>query len=262
MDIALVSDLHLEHAGWRSPALPDDTLVIAAGDILPIGLGNAVKALAGIFKRQRCLYVPGNHDYYNREAVGGRVSMAEADARWREAAGKTGGRVVALIDETIDIDGVRFVGTPLFSDLSLENPVDRWFLETRLREKVPDFTMMAADGGRRWTVAAMQARHLRARAFLAKALDEARQQSKPAIAITHFPPSPRSLSPERNGSLRGYFANDLGDMLCDAAVWCHGHVHDDFAYTLPCDSRVYCNPRGYPFEHRRDYAPLVFSYGG
>lgn len=258
MDIALVSDLHLEFAPWRAGRLPDDTLVIAPGDILPIGIGNAVEALARMFPRQRTLFVPGNHDYYNHGARLGTIGMADANAAWKAASKRTHGRVTALIDEVIDIDGIRFVGSPLFSDMAMANPVDRWFLEKDII-RYPDFRMIARESQKAWRVADMEARASEAKGFLTQAFAEIRAQSMTAVGITHFLPTPRSLSVQRDGRNNAYFATDLGDLLCDAVAWCHGHTHDRQDYVLPCGTRVCCNPRGYPSEGNVDFAPMLFS---
>ena len=47
-----------------------------------------------------------------------------------------------------------------------------------------------------------------------------------------------------------YFASDLDNFILDnqnIKLWIHGHVHDPFDYKIG-ETRVVCNPLGYPRE--------------
>lgn len=73
---------------------------------------------------------------------------------------------------------------------------------------------------------------------------------KPDIVVTHFAPHPLSIHPRyRSEVLNPYFVNNLDAtiQMVQPKLWIHGHVHDPFDYTVH-DTRVVCNPLGYPRE--------------
>ena len=50
--------------------------------------------------------------------------------------------------------------------------------------------------------------------------------------------------------LNPYFCNNLDNFILDTKpfLWIHGHTHSEFDYFLG-DTRVICNPLGYPGEN-------------
>lgn len=81
------------------------------------------------------------------------------------------------------------------------------------------------------------------------------------IIVTHFAPSPYSISPQYAGSpLNPAFASNLNDFITSnpqIRLWCHGHVHTPCDYILG-ETRVICNPFGYANENR---VKLPRNYG-
>src|SRR5688572_7280254 len=80
----------------------------------------------------------------------------------------------------------------------------------------------------------------------------------PTVVVTHHAPSARSIHPKyvSAGPINHAFASDL-DYLVEgsgAAIWVHGHVHDPFSYMIG-NTRVLCNPRGYPSEAGNGFDP-------
>jgi Icc-related predicted phosphoesterase len=73
---------------------------------------------------------------------------------------------------------------------------------------------------------------------------------KDAVVITHFSPSMQSSHEKWAGSwMNPYFHNSLEHLILDKqpTLWIHGHTHDFSDYKIG-DTRVYCNPLGYPSE--------------
>ena len=60
MKLHILSDIHLEFAGFDPPATDADVVVLA-GDI---GIGPGAVAWAAVTFPQPVLLVPGNHEYY------------------------------------------------------------------------------------------------------------------------------------------------------------------------------------------------------
>lgn len=80
-------------------------------------------------------------------------------------------------------------------------------------------------------------------------------ETKNKVVVTHFPPCHLSIHPRFMGDYYApYFVNNLYEELLntDIKLWVHGHVHDEFDYTLDNGMRVVCNPLGKETE-RKDY---------
>lgn len=259
MDIALYSDLHLEFHGLKLRPGPVDVVVVP-GDVLPIRRGNAVEWLHRAIPRKiPVIFVPGNHDYY-----GGDVETAHA--AWRAAAVATKGHVSVLINDRIMIDGVVFLGTPLYSDLSLPSALPMPLLAERVRRGIADFNVMAKSPREPWTVEAMVAAHREARAFLDSQLPAAEATGPAPVVVTHWAPSTQSCSPAYQGDvLNPYFIVPMDQWVMRARAWLHGHVHSRHRYHLgirPDRGEVGCNPRGYIYRDGRQenpgpYHPMV-----
>lgn len=244
--LAYYSDLHLE--GSNAILSPGAAGVVAVvGDVMapPVGqrLDNpedeheAVWWLRQHIPEDRVvLYVPGNHDY-----EGTRVSHALAAMR-RAAQGS---HVHVLWNEAVTIDGVRYIGSPLWSDPTQgrEDPaavLEAVALGTDLRRA-------RQDDGRPLDGAWLLEQHGQARAFIARELAQHRDMT--TVVLTHWAPSVRSqdaqFSALDNG---GYWACDCEDLVAQAHVWIHGHIHESVDYRVgndPARGRVLSNPRGF-----------------
>jgi hypothetical protein len=242
--VAYFSDLHLEGSSLDlNVGAPD--LVIAAGDIYAPhdGLREADALHPGVIwldDRLRgdvpVLLVPGNHDYEG-------TRYPEALAAMRRAAEGTAIRV--LWNETFDFQGVRYLGTPLWSDPRKDNEnVDE--IVAHLNQ-LSDLGRARDAQGRRLTVDWMVDQHEQARGFLACELS--RDPAVPKVVITHWAPSPQSQDEAwRSNALSGYWASQSEDLVAQATVWIHGHVHRTVDYRVGLDprkGRVLSNPRGY-----------------
>jgi len=257
MKLALYSDLHIEFKPiMLSPG--DAEVVAVVGDVLPIRAGNAVHWLAEQIPDRPVLFVPGNHDYYGGNVV-------DAHAAWRKAA--KGTQVSVLINDAITLGGVRFLGTPLYSDLSLPSRWPRGLLEQMVERNISDFMTMrrspalAAQG--RWRVQDMVEACTQARAFLDAELPPVDAPGPAPVVLTHWAPSVRSCAPQFLGDdLNPYFLVPCEDLVARAQAWLHGHVHN------PCHYRVgaradrgdtWCNPRGYVYRDGRQERPGVYA---
>ena len=243
LDIALVSDLHLE--GSSLDLEPGRAHVLAVvGDVCaPKGRLKGDRAdhegvlwLADRVHDRPVLMVPGNHDYEGSRPLEALESM-------RRSAQDS--RVVVLWNETFDWEGVRFIGTPFWSDPTQGKDQDA---ETLLAdvERLTDLARVYGDDGKpmhgRWVIE----QHLQARAFVAAEL--ARDLDLPKVVLTHWAPSVRSQSAEYAAKpLSGYWASDSEDLVEQAQLWLHGHIHDSVDYRVgsdPTRGRVVSNPRG------------------
>ena len=264
MKIQLLSDLHLEvHPQFvAEPAAGADVLVLA-GDI---GSYQSSSQLDGEhFGLERfsplpqyagwptpVLFVPGNHEYDMQD-------FDEARQRLQRTCEKLG--LIWLDRETVVMDGVRFIGTTLWSDfdaMAMNEGVTDITRLHKLREKAfraANF-YLRKTGGTRHTEPFL-AEPMREQALVCQQwLRDVLQQpfDGPTVVVTHFAPSLRSADP-RYGLVPGTagFCNALDDLLIYTPLWLHGHLHAPSDYTAqgqrsdgsPWQCRVVANPLGY-----------------
>lgn len=234
MKLHIVSDVHLSRGPLSLPATDADA-VIAAGDISRPQ--EAVAWLQALHKP--VLYVAGNHEFYGDSIAGVRAELRRLCA---------GSNVHFLDNEEVVLDGVRFLGTTLWTDFMLcgkgepraeaMREAARFMNDFRvIRCGLADqHVFTPADSAELF---AINARWLEGKL--------AEPYAGCTVVITHHAPSPKSIHPRfANSPLNACFASDA-ERLVDgrtSCLWVHGHMHDSFDYVLN-GVRVVCNPRGY-----------------
>jgi Icc-related predicted phosphoesterase len=242
MKIQLASDLHLELLQERFPGerllarAPEANLLVLAGDI-----ANGTQAI-DLFRDWPVpvLYVAGNHEFYN-------TAFEQARAELRRAA--QGTSITFLDNDAVEIAGVRFLGSTLWTDYRFPPGHAQTELMENAERFIYDHRRIRIGSGL-FTAAAALDENLRARAWLAEQL--ARPHADRTVVITHHAPHPLSVHPRFEGSpINASFANDgLDDLLKQADLWLHGHMHDSFDYAVH-GCRVVVNPRGYAKNRRQ-----------
>ncbi|HTT11296.1 MAG TPA: metallophosphoesterase [Burkholderiaceae bacterium] len=231
MKLQILSDLHLGVAGME-PEHTDADVVVLAGDITrPAGACEWAQRL-----EKPVIYVAGNHEFY-----GGELHGTLADLRTRCA----GSNVHFLERDALTIDGVRFLGTTLWSDFLLygEGSLRGRAIAEALR-LVADFKRISL-GARLFTPDDCARLYEEASRWLDRTLDQ--PFAGPTVVVTHFAPSPKSIHARFEGSLLNpCFVSQAERLMGSERVklWIHGHTHDSFDYTVR-GTRVVCNPRGY-----------------
>ncbi len=234
MKLHILSDLHLSLGALEIPENDADT-VILAGDIARPK--EAASWASGFAKP--VLYVLGNHEFYGSSIAGAIDELKQLCA---------GTNIHVLDNDEVIIDGVRFLGTTLWTDFMLFGAGEkraiamqealrfmRDFSRIRVGEAA-EALFSPADSAALFNIHA---------AWLKSKLAE--PYSGPTVVITHHAPSRKSIHPKFAGSLlNACFVSDA-ERLIDgsrARLWIHGHTHDSFDYLLN-GTRVVCNPRGY-----------------
>ena len=243
MRIQLASDLHLELLGkWPDACLvtpaPEADVLVLAGDI-----HRGTRAIERFAAWPvPVLYLAGNHEFYDSDWDALRAEL-------RQAAQGTAVRF--LDNDAVVLDGVRFLGSTLWTDYELPGlplpetmvAAEKFLLDHRriLTASGPFRAQQALDD------------HVRSRAWLAREL--AAEPAMPTVVLTHHAPHAGSVHPRFAGSpINGAFISDLSELVEQADLWLHGHAHDSFDYRVG-RCRVVCNPRGYA-QNRHD-APSV-----
>jgi Icc-related predicted phosphoesterase len=230
----ILSDLHLSLGALEIPQNDADA-VILAGDI---ARPKEAVSWASAFAKP-VLYVPGNHEFY-----GGSIVHVADELRQLCA----GTNICVLDSDEVVIEGVRFLGTTLWTDFMLFGEGEQ--RATAIQQAVSfmrDFSRIRAGDAAEvlFTPAASAALFKIQAGWIERKLAE--PHPGPTVVITHHAPSRKSIHPRFSGSLlNACFVSDA-ERLIDggrARLWVHGHAHDSFDYLLN-GTRVVCNPRGY-----------------
>ena len=257
MKLQLLSDLHLEtQPDVQVAPAPGAQLLVLAGDIGSYQPGSRLPGEDFGLERfsphrgwpTPVLFVPGNHEYDALDFDG-------THARLRETCERLG--ITWLERECCVIEGVRFVGTTLWTDFdALRPPVPDPARIAKQRDKAlraANFYLVKTAATRRGApFLAEQWRELglECQAWLRAAL--AQPFDGPTVVVTHFAPSLRSADP-RYGITPGTagFCNALDELLAHADLWLHGHLHCPQDYRAG-RCRVVANPLGYARKGEQD----------
>ena len=244
MRILVLSDIHREYWKERDQrprfdltiSRPD--VVVLAGDIDKDAqaIPWANEAFAGV----PVVYVHGNHEGYGEK-------LEKMQHRLRESAAATNGHVHLLERNEVTIDGVRFLGCTLWTNFRLHGDARYTFDRYECGTKINDYKSIrvASQGYRKLQTRDTEGIHHRSVKWLRERL-EAPGQAGRTVVVTHMAPSARSVPPQyKNNPIAAAYASDLEDLVVQADLWIHGHMHDSVDYMIR-DTRVVANPRGYP----------------
>jgi predicted phosphodiesterase len=244
MKIRVLSDLHLEFAGWTPPAA-DANVVVLAGDI-HVGV-RGLEWAREQFPSLPVIYVTGNHEFYGGQ-------MQQVSAALRATAQRLD---IDMLDAgELLLDGTRFLGATLWTDFALYGTGDRLLRSMNdARQAISDFRMIRHGPTEFFRPELAREMHLAQVKWLQGKLAE--EFDGPTVVVTHFLPHRRSIHPKYEGDeFNPAFASDLAHLVAPPVkLWIHGHTHESFDY-LVNGTRVVCNPRGYlPMEPNPAFDP-------
>lgn len=253
MRIALYSDLHLDHDAAADAAFlnelqqddsnPDSDVAVIAGDLYSVASPKLTTDFIQIMldRYPHVLFVPGNHDYWlaNPENFVKQLHD-EVNNRFDDV---TGQRVhLATEPRYFQIGGQRFLAGTL------------WYPEPGPRQQQQFIDMRQTKVYRNWFFEQFQ-----------EFMDVYRHSSdlSDTVVVTHHLPAPESTPTQFKGSpYNHFFCTDLTKDILEKTpkAWLHGHTHDACDYMVG-QTRVVCNPRGYPHEYktRAKYEPKLIE---
>ncbi|HQQ69234.1 MAG TPA: metallophosphoesterase family protein [Alicycliphilus sp.] len=244
MKLHILSDLHLGVQGMEQPRTDADVVALAGDIARP---AQAMAWARGFGKP--VLYVPGNHEFYGS-------SHAQVLAELRRSS--QGTQVQVLSNDSLQLDGVRFIGSTLWSDFRIfASEEQRQQAMAEAQRFMYDFSrirMGPEPGDALFTPQDAADLYEANVLWLARALAE--PFDGPTVVITHHAPTLHSIHPRFAGSpLNAIFVTDTEPLVAasGARLWIHGHTHDSFDYRVQ-DTRVLCNPRGYAREGKVENA--------
>jgi predicted phosphodiesterase len=270
MKIQLVSDLHLEFADINIQNLDNVDVLILSGDICtaqdlhdhpaPMTPHDAItipdlgrmqgkaQRFRDFFKRcsfqfPHVVYVMGNHEHYHGKLDRSATYLQD------EFNGMGLNNVHLLNNDTVEIDGVYFVGGTLWTDMNNHDALTLYHIEHMMN----DFRVIriANENFKKFLPKRAIVEHIKTKQYIDVVLRELPEDAK-VVVCTHHAPTFLSIGEQyKNDTLmNGGYASNLSEFILDhpkIKVWTHGHMHQHFDYTMG-DTRVICNPRGYPGE--------------
>jgi len=239
MRILPLSDLHLELWKEFSPKIdivvsrPD--VVILAGDIHTGA--KAVEWAAQTFEGIPVLYVHGNHEAYGKYLDSVQAEIAEAC--------KAASHVHFLNESELIVDGVRFLGATMWTDFCLFGDDARETAMRKAEAVIMDYKRirLTNNSDRQLRAADTTKMHATQKHWLQMKLAE--KFSGKTVVVSHMAPSMLSVA-ERYADdiVSSAFASNMDEIVKQADLWVHGHMHNSFDYQLG-KCRVVCNPCGY-----------------
>jgi predicted phosphodiesterase len=237
MKVQIISDTHTEFKAGVPGSLDflksDADVLVVAGDLTTWRhLEENIIYLCDMFPE--VVYVAGNHEYYN-------ASFQYVEMILRDLQAKLD-NFNWLHNSHVKIGGHRFIGCTLWFERNYQSEDKTNQLYLNDFRMVKDCDPIAFN------------RYDESYLYLKSGID------KGDIVVTHHLPSERSV-PHRFkfSTLNCYFANPLDDLIRQTrpAIWIHGHTHDPCDYDIG-DTRILCNPLGYPHENNKNFKRQLF----
>jgi len=269
MKVQLASDLHLEFADVMIKNDTGADVLILSGDILVAddlrnqpadlsladipdeGFGRAKRALRYrdfflrvSFQFKHVIYIMGNHEHYH-----GKFDRSAGIIR--ETLGYLNIHNVYLLDrDTKLIDDVYFIGGTMWTDCNKSDALTLYHLEQCMN----DFRVIriANENFKKFLPLRTVKEFTNTRDYFKTVIGNLPQDAK-VVVCSHHAPSHLSIHEiyKHDTLMNGGYSTDMSEFILDRAcikVWTHGHMHNNFDYMVG-DTRVICNPHGYPGEN-------------
>lgn len=249
----ILSDLHLEFDPDYRVQKNNASVLLLCGDIcVPAyfmrGENSPYHVIAQKFvsffedaasKFELVFYILGNHEYYK-----GYVEDTVEILR------KNLGHIPNLIildNEYFDLNGIRIIGTTLWTDLNKNCPITENYIKHRLNDY--HLVQWKTKQYRKLNPFDTFNFHKNNMIFLKDSIDK----TKKNIIMSHHAPSSLSVHDKykEDRYMNGGYYSDLSDFILDnpeISLWFHGHMHDSFDYEIG-STRVLTNPKGYKSEN-------------
>lgn len=237
----VISDTHLNM--WKytpqqiSAIFPGTSpMLILAGDIGDPDESALYTALnIARTKYKHVIYVPGNHEFYNREP--GSKKTPASVLSWFQRLDDTWDNFHFFYRRNEVMDGVRILGATGWST----SPKDTDWAHTISEEGKKDIE------------------------FLQQGVSHSKE---PVLVVTHYPSTLRVLQEKFKYKITQYdYAQDL-EYIYNYPIhtWIFGHVHQSHDFKVPYSSsmcgsghvRILCNPYGYPSDGVNSPSPKSF----
>jgi DNA repair exonuclease SbcCD nuclease subunit len=228
MKVAYCSDLHLEFRPIELKNEENADVLILAGDIYLISrmqydLDDRFKDFMDNITSEftHVIYVAGNHEYYDSSIY---------DIEKLRNAVKLYPNVHVLDTQSVTIDGVKFVGGTMWTDINKQDPIAM----LQAPRVMNDFTVIG-DFSPQYSVDAFNV------------FNDYIQSRKPVdVVVSHHGPSWDCIAPEYAFSKYNSFYVSNVD-VSGVKFWIYGHLHGGNTFEQD-GCQILHNSRGYPGE--------------
>lgn len=225
MKLLVQSDLHFEHAAepsWHElPQVEGVDALVLAGDIASReGLRAALTRACTQYPQ--VIYTAGNHEHWGTDPEGVMSTLREIERDCSNLHVLAPGRMSK-------VRGITFVGATGWG-----HPRARPLLGLDFRWMREPWRWMADTSEVHWAW-----------------LDAAARTAD--VVVTHMVPTRKGIAPKyASYSSNWYFCAEQDELVqaCGAPLWICGHTHEPFDVRVG-QTRVVCNPRGYPYENNQ-----------
>jgi predicted phosphodiesterase len=263
MKIAIASDLHLEFEPITLPNKENARVLILSGDIVTANplhkfpvveppasnvnwkpSENQINAMRyrDFFHHvsneyEHVVQVAGNHEFYHGNFPDVYDWMREETSKYNN--------IHFLQDDTVEIDGLVFMGATLWTDMNKGDPATLQLIENMLN----DFRLIrnSTHNYRRFLPKDTVASHNKSLAYFDEIITK--EPTKQYVVVGHHCPSFNSVNEiyKKDTYMNGAYYSDLSEFMLNhpqIKLWTHGHTHHSFDYMIG-STRIVCNPRGY-----------------
>lgn len=258
MKVQILSDLHNEFLEGRAQSrgdfnyktwtgnIPqtDADIIVLAGDI-DIG-ARGIKWAVEESNRldKKIIYVSGNHEYYSREYFTNLKNM-------RDAANDS--NVYFLENNEIQIDGIRILGSTLWTDYNVVPGLDTYLVMKECGHALNDHRVIRIAGDNEYFSPKDARRiHIESVNWLKSKLNED-TDCRATLVVTHHGPSELCQHIKYPVSpISAAFHSDLTQLVEKADCWVYGHTHSNLDVMVG-KCRLVSNQSGYPREDVPDF---------
>jgi predicted phosphodiesterase len=223
-------------------------VIVVAGDVdagFDTGTYRLFSEMLRSSPQAHIIYVAGNHEFYGKDINAFRAELrkfcgpASAGGEFEDGLDQ---RLHFLDNDEVVIDGVRFLGSTLFTNFELLGELEKQACMEEAARRLNDFYHIRIDG-RRFTPQDSIDLHNIAVQWLEMKLKELFEGE--TVVVTHHAPSFASVVPHyQHDPLSACYASRLDRLMGYSKLWLHGHTHSSLDYEI-AGTRVVCNPRGY-----------------
>lgn len=243
MKIHILSDLHLEFGPFTFPNIKSD-IVVLAGDVHT--KLNGIRWIKKTITKTPVIYIMGNHEFYGQKYPR-LIEKIKDEAK--------GTNIHVLENEFVEIDGYRFFGATLWTDMALiTEPQIASYEALRMNDYkkirvLPSYRKLSPKN----TISF----HYKSVSALKKFLANGNPET--SIVVTHHAPSLLSLPEKRREELiSSAYASNLDSLITkyNPKLWIHGHIHHSQNYLIG-QTQIISNPRAYIDEENPNFNPKL-----
>jgi Icc-related predicted phosphoesterase len=249
-DIMVAHDLH-DHPEPSTPYKPEIIKILGTRQRKAMEYRDFIKRVS--FQFPHVVVIKGNHESYHGKWIQSIQTLRDEYGKYPN--------VHFLERNTVVIDGVRFIGAALWTDLNRGDPMTLHAVSDMMN----DYRVIRHDGLGyvKLRPAHTLSRHRESVDYIKHVLSENKNQ--PTVVVGHHAPSHLSIHEtyKHDYLMNGAYYSDLSYIMLDNTqikAWIHGHIHRSCQYWIG-ETLVACNPRGYPGERKTQFTPHYIDLG-